>query len=189
MAERLQSNFRVITQFQPHILLALRFRQMMSFRNKTDGCSRLTHCLLPSSVYYRSSYAIDQLGSGGRFKNTFELFNLRALKFSLVIKSTSFNVWARYFVWHFKGTLWNSTQNILSIHWKIWFLYNNEILRALRFKSSYAFLKRPPGPCFPQGRILSTWVLRNDSKYKYCCLSSKLWYLQHNCVGDTIVYY
>ena len=92
-------------------------------------------------------------------------------------------------MWHFKGTLWNSTQNILSIHWKIWFLYNNEILRALRFKSSYAFLKRPPGPCFPQGRILSTWVLRNDSKYKYCCLSSKLWYLQHNCVGDTIVYY
>ena len=50
----------------------------------------------------------------------------------------------RYFVWNFKGTLWNSTQNILPIHWKIWFLYNIEILRALRFKSSYAFLKRPP---------------------------------------------
>ena len=40
---------------------------------------------------------------------------------------------------------WNSTQNILPMHWKIWFLYNFEILRALRFKSSYAFLKRPPG--------------------------------------------
>ena len=61
------------------------------------------------------------------------------------IKSTSFNVWVRYFVWNFKGTFWNSTQNILPIHWKIWFLYNIEILRALRFKSSYAFLKRPPG--------------------------------------------
>ena len=46
------------------------------------------------------------------------------------IKSTSFNVWARYFVWNFKGTLWNSTQNILPIHWKIWFLYDIEILRA-----------------------------------------------------------
>ena len=23
----------------------------------------------------------------------------------------------------------------------------------------------------------------------YCCLSGKLWYLQHNCVGDTIVYH
>ena len=60
------------------------------------------------------------------------------------IKSTSFNVWVRYFVWNFKGTLWNSTQNILPIHWKIWFLYNMEILRALRFKSSEVFLKRPP---------------------------------------------
>ena len=60
------------------------------------------------------------------------------------IKFTSFNVWVRYFVWNFKGTLWNSTQNILLIHWKIRFLYNIGILRALRFKSSYAFLKRPP---------------------------------------------
>ena len=48
-------------------------------------------------------------------------------------------------MWNFKGTLWNSTQNILPIHWKIELLYNIEILRALRFKSSYVFLKRPPG--------------------------------------------
>ena len=47
-------------------------------------------------------------------------------------------------MWNFKGTLWNSAQNILHIHWKIWFLYIIEILRALRFKSSYAFLKCPP---------------------------------------------
>ena len=46
------------------------------------------------------------------------------------MKSTSFNVWIRYFVWNFKGTFWNSTQNILPILWKIWFLYNFEILRA-----------------------------------------------------------
>ena len=49
-------------------------------------------------------------------------------------------------MWNFKGYLWNSTQNILPIHWKIWFLYSIGILRALRFKSSYAFLKRPPVP-------------------------------------------
>ena len=48
-------------------------------------------------------------------------------------------------MWNFKGTLWNSTHNILPMHWKIWFLYYVEILRALRFKSSYAFLKRPSG--------------------------------------------
>ena len=47
-------------------------------------------------------------------------------------------------MWNFKGTLWNSTQNILLICWKIWFLYNIEFLRALRLKSSYTFLKRPP---------------------------------------------
>ena len=51
-------------------------------------------------------------------------------------------------MWNFKGTLWNSTQNILPIHWKMWLLNNIEILRALRFKSSYAFLKRPPGTYF-----------------------------------------
>ena len=54
------------------------------------------------------------------------------------------NVWVRYSVWNFKGTLWNSIQNILPIHWKIWVLPNIEILRALRFRSSYMFLKRPP---------------------------------------------
>ena len=49
-------------------------------------------------------------------------------------------------MWNFKGILWNSTQIILPIHWKIWFLCNFEILRALRLKSLYAFLKRPPVP-------------------------------------------
>ena len=63
----------------------------------------------------------------------------------LLRHSDAFNVWVRYFVWKFKGTLWNSTQNILPMHWKIWSLYNIEILRALRIKSPYAFLKRPPG--------------------------------------------
>ena len=29
----------------------------------------------------------------------------------------------RYFVWNFKGTLWNSTQNILPIHRKMWILF------------------------------------------------------------------
>ena len=45
--------------------------------------------------------------------------NQRALKFSPWIKPTYFNVWVSYFVWNFKGTLWNSPQNILPIHWKI----------------------------------------------------------------------
>ena len=71
-------------------------------------------------------------------------------------------------MWNFKGTLWNSTQNILPIHWKIWLLYNIEILRALRFKSSYAFLKRPLG--LPWERMSTTWKVsmsQHDRKCKY----------------------
>ena len=49
-------------------------------------------------------------------------------------------------MWNFKGTLWNSTLDILPIHWKIWFSYNIKILRALRVKGSEAFLKCPPPP-------------------------------------------
>ena len=43
-------------------------------------------------------------------------------------------------MWNFKGNLWNSTQNILLIHWKMMILYNVENVRALRFKSSEVFL-------------------------------------------------
>ena len=66
------------------------------------------------------------------------------LYFQLWIESTSFNLWVRYFVCYFKGPLSNPIQNIMSIHWQMWFLCNIEILRALRLKSSYAFLNPPP---------------------------------------------
>ena len=55
---------------------------------------------------------IEGVGGGGHSKNTYELLNVRALKFQPVNKIHIFNVWVRYFVWNFKGTLWNSTQNI-----------------------------------------------------------------------------
>ena len=48
-----------------------------------------------------------------------------------------------YFGWNFKGCLWNSTQNISPMHWKMQVFYNAENLRALRFKGSYAVLKCP----------------------------------------------
>ena len=75
-------------------------------------------------------------GGGGLIKDqggggAYELLNLRALKISMLYK----NVWVRYFVWNFKGYLWNSTQNISPIHWKMWILFKGEDLRALRFKS------------------------------------------------------
>ena len=52
----------------------------------------------------------------------------------------STHVWVRYFVWNFKGTLWNSTQNILAMHRHTWFLYNFENLRAPKFTISQTFL-------------------------------------------------
>ena len=59
----------------------------------------------------------------------------------------SFNVCVRYFVWNFKGILWNYTRTILPIHWKMCILFTGENFRALslRFKSSSTFLKHPPG--------------------------------------------
>ena len=60
------------------------------------------------------------INTGGHFKSTYEP------KFHFSIK----HVWAKYFVWNFKGYLWNSAQNILPMHWKIHFFLNIDFLRA-----------------------------------------------------------
>ena len=49
----------------------------------------------------------------------------------------------RFFVWNFKDTLLNyHTLKYIDIY--MYILYTDTTLRALRFKSTYAFLKRPP---------------------------------------------
>ena len=75
---------------------------------------------------------------GGRFKNMYELLNLRALKFSHVNKIHIFQCMGKIFCVEFQ-------RYPLKFHTKY---LTHTILRALRFKSSNAFLKRPPGPCF-----------------------------------------
>ena len=60
------------------------------------------------------------------------------------IKIVSFNVWARYFVWNFKGTLWHSTKNISPIHWKSRSWLRSENLRAHRFTSFIKVFEMPP---------------------------------------------
>ena len=67
--------------------------------------------------------------------------NLRAHKFQHCINIASFIVWIRYFVWNFKGTLWNSKQNILSIYGKMCSKIRCENLRAPRLTSLKAFVK------------------------------------------------
>ena len=63
-------------------------------------------------VYWPSSPGIfwHQGGGGGGGGGGGEL-----LKSQCCIKIISFNVWVRYFLWNFRGYLWNSTQNILLI--------------------------------------------------------------------------
>ena len=91
------------------------------------------------------------------------------------MKSTSFNVWVRYFVRNLKGTLWNSTQNILHIHWKIWFLYNIEILELLDLRARTR-LWNAPGLCKINVSLssmdtdfshLCDHMLGNDRKYTH----------------------
>ena len=57
----------------------------------------------------------------------------------ILVNYTSFNIWARYFVW-------NSTQNMLPIHWKFRFLCYVENLQVIGSMSSYVFwnVPRPP---------------------------------------------
>ena len=44
-------------------------------------------------------------GTRGRFKNTYELLNLRALKISMLYKSHTFQCMGKIIVWNFKGYL------------------------------------------------------------------------------------
>ena len=73
---------------------------------------------------------------GGDIKKEYKLLNLRALRIS-----TSYN----NLIFQCVGTLWNSTQNILTIHWQICILFTGQNFRALRFKNSSLFLKWTPG--------------------------------------------
>ena len=78
----------------------------------------------------------NNLGAGGVYKMCMSSLIQELLKFQCCIKIISFNVWVRYFVWNFKGYLWNSTQNILPRHWKMWIFSASESLWDLRFNSS-----------------------------------------------------
>ena len=47
-------------------------------------------------------------------------------------------------MWNFKGTLWNSTQTILTIHWKMCILFVGENLRVLRLRARKRFWNTQP---------------------------------------------
>ena len=61
--------------------------------------------------WYQSKDDIPWGGGGGAFQKRLQAHKSGNFQFS--IRYTSFSVWVRYFVWNFKGNLWNSAQNIL----------------------------------------------------------------------------
>ena len=97
---------------------------------------------LVSNRWKAITYTTDD--PGGVSKNTYELLNLRALKFSTVNKIYIFLCMGKIFCvefqsyplkFHIKYLTHTLKDMILTQHWN---------LRALRFKSSYAFFICPP---------------------------------------------
>ena len=81
------------------------------------------------------------VSSGGHFKNTYELLYLRAVTFSLVNEIHIFQCMGKIVCVEFIRVPLKFHTKYLIHTWKTCFLYNTEILRPLRFKSSYTFLK------------------------------------------------
>ena len=74
-----------------------------------------------------------------------QLLNFRALKHPHFNKIHLFNFGVWYFVCNLKWCLWIFTQNTISIHWKIWFVYN--VLK----KKSYRYTLGTVRGYFPFG--------------------------------------
>ena len=72
--------------------------------------------------------------------------NLLASVCHLHINILPVNVWVKYFERNCKCDLYDSTQNILPIHWKMFTLYRGKLSRALRlrFVSWYVLLNCSP---------------------------------------------
>ena len=70
---------------------------------------------------------------------------------------------------HVQWCYWKTT--LLSIHLKVYHQSSDSLFSLGFFTFGYSLCNN-----MPFNVIL------------YCCLSGKLWYLQHNCAGDPIVY-
>ena len=82
--------------------------------------------------------------SGAHFKNTYELLNLRALKFSPVNKFHIFQCMGKIFCVELQRIHLKFHTQYLTHTVKMWILYNIELFRALRIRSSCAFCERTP---------------------------------------------
>ena len=110
----------------------------------------------------------------GHFKNAHKLVNLRTLKFSLLNTLHIFQYMGKIFC----VELWNSTQNVSPIHWRIRFLYHVEYLRTLRFMSSKLFFKSPLDLIYICVYLLETSLKHFNTNHNLICDSN--YYETHN---------
>ena len=80
-------------------------------------------------------------------------------------------------MWNFKGYLWNSTQNILPIHWKMQFLFNIQFLRALRACKHFwnSPLHQPSRWHFQQHNSTMLYVIIMSQKWPGNHFANSLW--------------
>ena len=78
-------------------------------------------------------------------------------------------------MWNLKWYLWNSTQNILPIHWKMQFLYSFEILRAHK-----GFWPPPPPPPPPW------WHLRQNIGSLLVQMNSDVHVVHTSCALESL---
>ena len=60
------------------------------------------------------------LDIGEHFKNLYQLLNLRAFTITMPEKNDMFRCMGKIIDVEFQRSLWNSTQNNLSVHWKMY---------------------------------------------------------------------
>ena len=104
---------------------------------------------------------------------TYELLNLQ---FPPVNNIYIYNVGVRYFVWNFKGTLWNSTRNILSMHWNIRFLTTSKFQVIFDLRAHKCFWSAP---------CLSRCILQRGEVNFYMCCNSRRCLIKFNMMTSS----
>ena len=83
-------------------------------------------------------------GSGGRFKNAYELANLGLLNLCILVNYTSFSCMSKIFCVGFQRHSLKFHTKYVAIHWKL--IWKKENLQVIGFMSSYVFWNAPRPP-------------------------------------------
>ena len=89
----------------------------------------------PSHLYNGNPYTQERLytetGPCGMFQKCLWVH----MRNSTTCEVLLFTIWVKYFVRTFKGNIWNSTQSVLPICWKIYISYGGETFRVLKYET------------------------------------------------------